>query len=149
MAKSDKTEDPAKAEEVKIDSPITDTAKTETPFVPYTKTETPKTRAPETQIARSAPTTKPIPARVMYLGPNMAEDGAIFSHGQIFSNGVPPEWQTKALLEPDFQRLLIPVEKVGKALADLQDPNSMLSSCATKVRAAYIQRQTAKKEGKK
>lgn len=89
------------------------------------------------------PAAPALPSRVMYVGPSMAEDGSVFSHGQIFNNGLPADWATKALLEPAFRRLLVPLNRVPKALADLRDPQSMLSLSAGTVAADYEKRKAA------
>ena len=76
-----------------------------------------------------------IPSRVMYLGPSFAMKDVLFQHGQIFNNGVPVTWLERIAIEPEFKLLLVPIEKVGKVMAELNDKDSAYSLAAAKVKA--------------
>lgn len=136
MAKSNKAEDltPVKALEP---------AKSETP-----KASMSVTQAALPTVTAAAVKTRKFPSRLMYMGPSMTENGVIFQHGQIFSNGLPETWKEKALLEPEFFRLLVPVDRVGKAMTELGNPASALSVAHRKVESAHRARRKQAKEGK-
>lgn len=118
MAKQDKNGDSAKTEATNGDSVL--------PSV-----ETLNDGTQDLQRNQSATTAKVphIPKRVMYLGDSFSENGVLFSHGQIFSNGLPQPWLEKAILDPNFRRLLVPIDQVNKVKAELRNPESMLSTC--------------------
>ncbi len=86
-----------------------------------------------------------LPSRIVYLGPSFHEDGVSFKHGEIFNNGLPAEWSAKALLEPAFMRLLVPVEKAASAIAQLRNPESIFAVSHAKVAANVAQRRKERK----
>ncbi|MCD8349573.1 MAG: hypothetical protein LUC93_03075 [Planctomycetaceae bacterium] len=88
---------------------------------------------------------QPETGSVMYIGPSLVETGVPFAHGQIFNNGLPPEWTTKAKLQPEFGRLIVPVSRVGAAMAELRDPQSHLSTLYKSVLAASKVQKEARK----
>lgn len=90
----------------------------------------------------------PLPKQMMYIGPTLAEDKNIFSHGDIFSNGLPDHYMTKILLEPDFKHLIVPVAKVALALAELRDESSHRSQLSRRFFEASRKR-TSGQEGAK
>ncbi len=103
------------------------------------------------QPVAATPAVKPrgIPKRVMYIGPTIVENGRVFTHGQIFSNGLPDYWMEKAAAEPEFRQLLVAVDRVGKSLADMRDTNSMLAQAGRKILADSRRRIRKAREGKK
>lgn len=114
------------------------------------KSETPKAESPAYSPPPSIPAakTRTLPTRVVYLGPTMSEDGVLFTYGQTFNNGLPEAWAAKAVIEPEFMRLLTPIEKVNTAMAELRNPKSALSRMSQKVLAAHKARATAAKGDK-
>ncbi|MCD8139322.1 MAG: hypothetical protein LUE17_06020 [Planctomycetaceae bacterium] len=97
------------------------------------------TDATKPEPTPAAQSSKPT-GTIMYVGPSLVEDGTPFSHGHIFNNGLPAAWEAKALIEPEFRHLLVPVAKVGKAIAELKDPQSRLSSVSRAVLEASRKR---------
>lgn len=122
MAKNDKTED----------SPKADAARTESTAA------APAATAATVTATKTAAATRTFPSRAQYLGPSMDDDSGRFVSGMIFSNGIPEEYQIRALLEPaTFGRLLVPFDKVAKVKLALMDPDSTYSRLYNKVRDDY------------
>lgn len=113
-----------------------DSATTKTTDAP--KIETPKAESPATIPQASAPAAKSrtLPTRITYLGPTISENGVLFTYGQTFNNGLPEAWAAKALIEPEFMRLLVPVEKINATMAELRNPKSALSMMSQKISAS-------------
>lgn len=86
------------------------------------------------------------PPRVMYLGPSMSEDGKFYQQGRIFNNGLPLDWMERAVLEPEFRQLLVAVDDVPKAMAELVKPTSMRSLARDTVLKNYNARNALRKE---
>lgn len=83
--------------------------------------------APTNTVGGGKPAAPTFAAKIMYLGPSIAEEGMLYPHGQIFNNGLPLKWLEKAVEEPDFRLLLAPFHKIPKARLELADAQSMLS----------------------
>lgn len=129
MAKNDKAEDSAKTDPVK-----TEPAKAE-PVTPAFAAATP---------AKTMTAPKAFPSKAQYLGPNMSDDQGIFVSGTIFSNGIPEEYQLRALNEPAFSRLIVPFDRVAKVKLELMNADSSYSRLYKQVRDAYIAGQAKK-----
>lgn len=106
------------------------------------------TEATPPPATQTAPAALVIPERVMYLGPSIAENGKLFPHGQIFNRGVSIEWLEKAGADVNFRRLLVPLEQVPKAVAELAQPGSMLHAANKAILDGYKARVAKARKGK-
>ena len=97
----------------------------------------------EGKTSKASPKQKvnPMPKQVMYLGPTIAErvgrvSTVFIAYGTIFKNGLPSDVADRAAHDEDFSALLVPVERIGRAMAELGADTPIAASYARVARQA-------------
>lgn len=75
---------------------------------------------------KKATTAKAVPARQIYVGPNLGTNIPI-SQFTVFKGGLPPHIEERAKGDPDFKKLFVPVADLDRARAELRNPASVLA----------------------
>lgn len=86
----------------------------------------------------SAKTGKASAKTVMYIGPNRPYELPV-AYNQVFIGGIPDFCQNQAQEKPHFASCFVPVETLGKKLAELKDPAADLAK-----NVAMVSRETLK-----
>jgi len=82
---------------------------------------------------------------VIYIGPAMVEGDFQIQYGAIYSNGLPDNVKERMEKDSDFAKLFIPIGDAPKAMTELMNRDSDLSSTKMKVSRGYIERKTRKR----